>query len=48
MTEQQEKPRGEVLLELVEQLLDINYKLFQVVDQRLTALEDECSKKEGD
>lgn len=45
---EEEKPRGELLLDLVEKLLDTNYLMLELLDQRLTALENECSKKEGD
>lgn len=47
MTDEKEKPKGEVLVDLVERLLHINYLILEVVDARLTVLEDECSKKEG-
>ena len=45
--EAQEKPRGELLIDLIEDLITINYKILKLLDQRVTILEDECSKKEG-
>ena len=49
--EQEEKPRGELFIDLIEKLLDTNYLMLELLDQRLTTLEDqidfECSKKEG-
>jgi len=41
----QEKPKGEVLIDLIEKLLDTNYEILRVVDARLTVLEDQIEKK---
>lgn len=46
MTEEQENHR-EALLNAIAVLIRVNYKILALLDQRLTTLEDECSKKEG-
>lgn len=51
MTEQKEENKGKSLLLIVEKLLDTNYKIFEIIDARLSALEDQAelfeTKKEG-
>lgn len=40
MTGEEEKPRGELLIDLIEDLLDVNFKILELLDKRLTDLED--------
>jgi len=42
--EEQEKP-GEALVNTVEELLNVNYLILELLDQRLTRLEDQIEKK---
>jgi len=50
MTEQLKEDHREALLNTIEALIDINYKILELLDRRLTTLEDYVdfdSKKEG-